>query len=381
MPGQNEFYDLLFAYSLGCLDEDDLLKLREYFKSGEEFAWQELGEFQNLVSLLPSILNIETPSPAIKDNVARKLYKIKGEIPAKKILHDILPDAPSQFDEEKISTKDAASEEEYTSSEKLNTRTDGFEIVTAKKKPQEYFRPPQETQIHGRDSEYTAAEEDKTQDGNVQEQPALQTVDSAAGGKDTTGGEKKKTYTLHGNYGNDKKSGKNKKSFPGILISIILFIIVAAGIIVTYLKFSSDVKNYKSNVESLNKQIKNLSSQMSVSKELSELLQSKNLRIINLQGTATGGFGKIIISLDNSKGFLQLSQMPVLASGKVYQLWLSMNKKNVSMGTFSPANPDEYFPITLPEITNQQSAKFLVSEEPMTGSLQPGNKIFLTGSF
>ena len=79
MSEQATYYDHLFAYSLGCLDDEDLNILEEYLQSGGEFAWQELGEYQNLASLLPSILNIEVPPPQLKDSVARNLYRIRNE--------------------------------------------------------------------------------------------------------------------------------------------------------------------------------------------------------------------------------------------------------------------------------------------------------------
>ena len=79
IPGQNEYSDLLYAYSLGCLDKEDLLELDEYFQTANEFPWQELGEYQNLAALLPAILNMETPGHELKDKVARKLYRIKNE--------------------------------------------------------------------------------------------------------------------------------------------------------------------------------------------------------------------------------------------------------------------------------------------------------------
>ncbi len=380
MPEQNEFYDLLFAYSLGCLDEEDFLKLKEYLKSNEEY-WQELGEYQNLVSLLPSILNIETPNPEVKDNVARKLYKLKGEVPKKKNVKEKLQVETAELNKEKEDSENTINAVEETFSEKLNTRTDGFEVVTAKKKV-EYFRPTQETQIRGRDFENISDDEDEKENVTHEEQET-QASELAKDGKSQAEAEKKKTYTLHGDYGSDKKSVKEGKTFLRNILLIILLTAAAAGILFFYFKVSSEVRAYKSKVESLNEQVKDLSSTTAVSRELSELLQSKNLKIINLDGTDINhsGFGKLIISLENSRGFLQLSQMPGLSTGKVYQLWLSMNKKFVSMGTFSPVHNDEYFPVTLPEITNQQSAKFMVSEEPLTGSLEPGNKIFLTGSF
>ena len=73
MTVEKEYYELLQAYALGCLDKPDLDKIKSYIDAGGEYPWKELGEFQNLAALFPSILNMEIPSPQLKDKVARKL--------------------------------------------------------------------------------------------------------------------------------------------------------------------------------------------------------------------------------------------------------------------------------------------------------------------
>ena len=76
--------DLIYAYSLGCLDNEELQRLREPLDRGEDVNIKELGELQNLTSLLPSILKIANPDPQLKDNVAKKLYRLKDEIKAQR---------------------------------------------------------------------------------------------------------------------------------------------------------------------------------------------------------------------------------------------------------------------------------------------------------
>src|ERR1017187_10333419 len=76
--------DLIYAYSLGCLNPEEHQKFLEHLDSGEELNIQALGEYQNLVSLLPTILTIENPDPQLKDNVAKKLYRLKDEIRAQR---------------------------------------------------------------------------------------------------------------------------------------------------------------------------------------------------------------------------------------------------------------------------------------------------------
>ena len=55
--------DLIYAYSLGSLDNEEFQLVIEHLDSGEELNDQKLGEFQNLVSLLPLSLTIEILIP------------------------------------------------------------------------------------------------------------------------------------------------------------------------------------------------------------------------------------------------------------------------------------------------------------------------------
>jgi Anti-sigma-K factor rskA, C-terminal len=79
MPNKDTKYDLMYAYALGCLNENDILNFKEISVSDENFLWDELGEFQNLAALMASILTVEIPKPEVKEKVARKLYNLKDE--------------------------------------------------------------------------------------------------------------------------------------------------------------------------------------------------------------------------------------------------------------------------------------------------------------
>ncbi len=84
---QLDYSSLLYAYALGCLDKEDYLKLNEYLSHSTDFPWQNLGEFQNLVALLPSFLNVEDPPSGLKDRVARKLYRLRETKPVERREH------------------------------------------------------------------------------------------------------------------------------------------------------------------------------------------------------------------------------------------------------------------------------------------------------
>ncbi len=75
--------ELIKLEVLGCLTEKDKESIQAMKISSEDFPWKELAEYQKIVSLLPSILEIKYPANDLKDKTAMKLYNIRDEIKAK----------------------------------------------------------------------------------------------------------------------------------------------------------------------------------------------------------------------------------------------------------------------------------------------------------
>jgi hypothetical protein len=385
LQGHNEYAELLFAYSLGCLDKDDLLLLNEYFQTGNEFPWQELGEYQNLVALLPSILNMETPGPELKDKVARKLYRIKNERRPKKNSENIARDKvvseikaspnvdeqarPSVvFEQSGSSVQDLVPEEEekQLGEHSIQSQTD-FPSVNDDSNNE--FAKKSTGRLPQEQNNNTNADEIDTMGIEINEIPAKQ--------EEVPVKEEKKPYQLHG----ITEAKNEKKSLSGIIIVIIILLLVAAGVVFLYQKFSTDVNKYKSSVDSLNKQVAGLTTQLFVNKEVDKILQMKDAHIINLYNTSINqkGFGKVIISFENSSGFLQLSDLPALSNDKSYQLWMTSEKTTTSLGVCKPSENLSYFPISLPSRNYKGEIRFFVTEEPSSNSSAPSNKIYLTG--
>ena len=90
----------------------------------------------------------------------------------------------------------------------------------------------------------------------------------------------KKPYQLHGII----KQKTEKKGKGGIILAIVLLIIAFLGLIYFYQIFSSNVERYKAGIDSLNKQVSELTQQVEVNKEVQKILQMKDVHIINLYG-------------------------------------------------------------------------------------------------
>ncbi|MCW8809503.1 MAG: hypothetical protein OQK64_00960, partial [Ignavibacteriaceae bacterium] len=74
MDKQKEI-ELVKLEVLGCINENEIKSLRVMKENDENFPWKELAQYQNLASLLPSILVAEIPSPNAKDNMIKKLTR------------------------------------------------------------------------------------------------------------------------------------------------------------------------------------------------------------------------------------------------------------------------------------------------------------------
>ncbi|MBE2280659.1 MAG: hypothetical protein IAE91_09720 [Ignavibacteriaceae bacterium] len=79
MYNKQELEAMLYAFSLGCLDKDDFINLMDYFQTGEDYLWQDLGEYQNLSCLLASFLDFKQPPATVLDSLVAK-YGISANI-------------------------------------------------------------------------------------------------------------------------------------------------------------------------------------------------------------------------------------------------------------------------------------------------------------
>jgi hypothetical protein len=75
--------ELIKLEVLGCLNEKDMESLKIMKESNDDFPWKELADYQNMVALIPSSLEMKYPASELKDKTAMKLYSIRDEIKAK----------------------------------------------------------------------------------------------------------------------------------------------------------------------------------------------------------------------------------------------------------------------------------------------------------
>jgi len=80
---KKKIVDLIKLEVLRCLSEKDNESLQSLKVEEIEFPWKELGDYQNLIALLPLSLELDHPSNELKNKTAMKLYDIRDQIKAK----------------------------------------------------------------------------------------------------------------------------------------------------------------------------------------------------------------------------------------------------------------------------------------------------------
>ena len=401
MTIEKDYQELIYAFAFGCLDLEEQSAFLDYQSQDPNFDWNQLGEYQNLAALLPSILTIENPDTNVKIKVAKKLYSFKDEIRAKKkkLTHGTKEGEPEKKEHEKSEpeiiedVKKTVEQKEEIVKEKFKVGTEDFEVVVPERKTKEIFRPSQTTQIKGRDlksflekkkktaeDEVTSSKEIREKDKPVIPQDEIKLVEEKPEEKvvkETTGKQKKSTYVPY----RERRTYAETKSKNYAPIIFLLFIIMIAGFIWIYFSTSSRISKLQQDVDRLTYQVSSLATSFRKNSELQEILTTKNVRVINLSPTRLGnkGYGKLIISFDKNKGFFQMFNMPKLEKSMSYQLWVNVSRSYFSLGVFTPNGNSEYYPFKLPQLSGKRTIKFLVSKEQKLGAERPGKLIYLNG--
>jgi hypothetical protein len=233
---RNKAIDLIKAKTLGCLNKDENAELNEYMVSGEDFPWDALGEYQNLTAMLPVLLQLEVPDAELKDNVARKLYKILEELKAKQQA-EITPVPENAIDENEIEEDEPELETEREMEEVLTEETVKFSVDggSSLEEPDLSVASSEETldlSLAEQKVEEKSGKEkvEKIGDEKLERQRTIEYIDNRY---------KEEIAALEG------ASKKNK------LFSIILFVISLILLIVVFFLLSSDISSNKEDIDKL----------------------------------------------------------------------------------------------------------------------------------
>ena len=166
----------------------------------------------------------------------------------------------------------------------------------------------------------------------------------------------------------------NKPKFA-LTVTVILIAIIAS--LIAY------VFNLNETIKTQQSQIALFENETEKNKELLNILTSKEIEVVIMNGLEVNpsGYGKIIWDPDRKAAILQISNLPPIAKDKDYQLWVIKENKPISAGVFSVQNKVEnFYKIeNLAEVDKNLISAFAVTLEPKGGVPQPTGEMYLLG--
>ncbi|MFC2084507.1 anti-sigma factor [Bacteroidota bacterium] len=325
---EKDIMQMICAFVAGSIDKENYAQFKSYVKDGRPLPKGELGELQNVISLIPTMIDLETPDPDIKSKVAEKLLGLKEE------------------------TKKRIRESTISKSTETTKSTTTKEKFTARKS-----------------STYTAGQD-------IEVKPVQQTV--------TSDSRKSTDSVITAQLNQLIQKTKNLEALIWILFSILGILLILAG-----LYFFTVVKSGDESVSDLRNQLTSLQTEVAGTNEfinehlsLVEFFNYKNIDIVTLTGTnvSSDSYGRLILSFDAGEGLLQLENLPPLKSNEAYQLWLVSNDASYPLGVFIPTSDTKFFKITsIPYIPREEIDLFRLTIEDKKGAEVPQGTSYLYG--
>jgi RNA polymerase sigma-70 factor (ECF subfamily) len=354
---KNESVEMIYPYVLGCLSIENHLETFDQFKSTEPFPWKTLGDYQNLVSLLPVILDLEMPLLNLKEKIINRLNNFKNDTtvqqyPDDKFIYEPVLSATSKVEIESAEeSKNIITQAKYDRVENLTETQEKAEWGKRNIEDFERVTPfkPEEISIKEPD-----VPEEKTLDTLIKDLP-----EEVIASQNEF--EKKRSYTSI------------------IIIALIVIFIVSA--VMAYLFYNDRTFYYESQIENLNARLNAIINENQSRPVIPGLGDLRNPQTIKLENTGESllSDGNIILSLEDKRGYLNILNLPILDSESAYQLWGNFKGDFISLGVFKVSSRPDYYPFTIPEFVNGGSIEFYVIESSDAGSKRPGSRVYLKG--
>ncbi len=331
-----EVKEILSSFAAGCLDKENFIQFKKYMESGGNLPKGELGELQNLISLVPIILETENPAPILKNKLAKNLVRIQRE--------------KSQTLSESKQSKS------ITLAEKTNT-ADGGKLES---------RTPEKETI----KEPTKKEETKVKEVTL---PPVK--------------ERFEKITEEFSQKALEETPREKKTPTLVKIFIVFLILLAAASILLNILWKTDYENevaqLKADLASLNAEVQVSGKFVTDYRSLIEFLNQPDVAVVNLRGSdfSPQTTGKIFFGFANNQLLIEIKNPKTIQMNETLQLWVSSGGSAISLGTFN-YNPAYKFL----EIKNIQNLNknlidsVTITVEPRTGSDRPTGPVYLSGS-
>lgn len=355
--------------SFDLLSEEESQSLDIQLVENDE-AQKLLGTYQIIISLFPSLLEMQTPKRLLKLTTARLIYEASGK-ELKNVLIDfgVDNDSVEEIKDEDFEQVNPSSrtEEVLNEASKLPDNKDTFLTL-------EDFEAGEETRLRNESSSPIEIPTSDTIDSFESEVTEKEIIDVQ---------EDPEHFKL--NTENDIREEeyleeKKKRSYLPYIVLFVMFFLFTAGLLYIYYNFMTKEKELSSEVEMLKDELNNSKNASSANDEIVKWIYSaEDIKIVSLRPTEGSSAAQSkIISNQNGKNILVLNQLPGLNDNESYEL-ISVKdgtesfiqKLKVSGATTNilfeyPVFLEEgikFKVIQLKEITNKEGNKEIIRKE------------------
>jgi len=366
-------HEMISAFAAGCMDKANFVQFKDYIKEGGELPDRELGELQNIISMIPVILDLETPDPVIKDMVAKKLIGMKDEIKTKIIAEKTratFQTRPGTFIQEKSTLKDGqhpvVPPKHKTLTFSSKTPGSGNSTFVFNENKSNTFTKAKTTWI---DPPQIIPQEKK----KVVQAPILSD-------------EPESLITSNANKEVQESQEKNSSFMTGwiaILLSLLLFTILGYYVFTSIESHNRKIDELKDDVTKLRSDLSKANNFIGNNSSLIEFMNYKDIQQVDLKALNANekATARLLLSFSEKEGLIQFKDAKPLPPNQAYQVWVNCKGQAYSIGTFQP-NGSEYLKITaFPFVPKEQIESFRVTISPGTGVQTPPVTSYLIGSF
>lgn len=366
-------HEMIAAFAVGCMDNENYTHFKDYLAQGGSLPKGELGELQNIVSMIPIILDLENPDSSIKDMVAKKLIGMKEEIKTKII-------------EEKKKTSATFIKSSST------PKTDAETVVKPKQNRLTFLNkklPAPTFQSSTENAPATFASEGLPKISTKEEFKTdlfKKKVSAEAPNRLTSIPPPPPQLTSEKTATEKKFQPEKVSSGAAGWIAILLTLILFSGL--GYFSYSwidslqKEISNLKNDVTALKSDLGKVNDFIASYSFLIEFFNYKDITVVNLASPDPNEkfSARVLLSFNEKEGLIQFKNVQPLPSNQAYQVWVVSKKQSYSIGAYQPKG-GEYLKITsFPLLPKEQIEAIRVTIESKAGSSSASEKDYLVGT-
>ena len=388
--------EMMSAYVAGCLDIRNLEQFIDFLEQGDYIPLEEFGELQNIASLIPILLERETPPASLQNDIFSKIPETKVEGGVKRVKRKVNLSEIIKEELEEISTENEE-DAEIEIPETVSFTSSGREtaIKEVAEKVEEEIFATKKTSL--REQKVKETEKERKIDSE-EENPYPHVKIKAKDEKDV----KDENFVIPPEeeidetgqefdgveYEHTKISGVSKKT---LLIWKIIAVVASVIALIFIVSYFSSKSSYEEEIAELQKivkadkiEIEDKSDFINKNLPLIELFEFNDLVVVNLMSTSSEGTvdARIIVSPSARRGILQFFKIPNIKENEALQVWVVNKGQSYSVGVIHPQNGKKFYTLSkIPFIPFEEIEMFRITKEPKSGSEFPSGNTVYFGAF